>query len=85
MACIGTPILGDGKYGGRAAFLPEAADGVTRIKQLHLHARGIVIAHPAGGVLRVFAPLPPHIAATFADLGFAEVMGRDEPMFDLDI
>ncbi len=83
MAHIGTPILGDGKYGGRAAFLPEA-DGVTRIKQLHLHARAIVIAHPSGGVLRVAAPLPPHIAATFADLGFEEVLGRDEPMFELD-
>jgi len=83
MAHIGTPILGDGKYGGRAAFLPEA-EGVTRIKQLHLHARTIVIAHPAGGVLQVSAPLPLHIVATFADLGFEEVLGRDEPMFDLD-
>lgn len=84
MAHIGTPILGDGKYGGRAAFLPEAADGVTKVKQLHLHARSIVVAHPAGGVLRVTAPLSPHMAATFSDLGFEEVLGRDEPMFDLD-
>lgn len=84
MAHIGTPILGDGKYGGGAAFLPEAADGVTKVKQLHLHARALVIAHPAGGVLRVSAPLSGHIAQTFADLGFEEVMGRDEPMFDLD-
>ncbi len=83
MAHIGTPILGDGKYGGRTAFLPEA-DGVMRVKQLHLHARAIVIAHPAGGVLRVAAPLPPHMVSTFADLGFEEVLGRDEPMFDLD-
>ncbi|MBN2751346.1 MAG: RluA family pseudouridine synthase [Rhodospirillaceae bacterium] len=84
MAHIGTPILGDGKYGGRTAFLPEA-DGVTRIKTLHLHARAIVIAHPAGGVLRVEAPLPPHMVRTFADFGFEEVLGRDEPMFDLDV
>ncbi len=83
MAHLGTPILGDGKYGGRAAFLPEAED-VLKIKQLHLHARAIVVAHPSGGVLRVAAPLPPHMVKTFSELGFEEVLGRDEPMFDLD-
>lgn len=83
MAHLGTPVVGDGKYGGRAAFLPEA-EGVSKIKQLHLHARAIVVAHPAGGVLRVAAPLPPHMVKTFGDFGFEEVLGRDEPMFDLD-
>ena len=83
MAHLGTPILGDGKYGGRTAFLPEAED-VSKIKQLHLHARALIVAHPAGGVLRVAAPLSPHMVKTFADFGFEEVLGRDEPMFDLD-
>lgn len=80
---LGTPILGDGKYGGSAAFFAEGRD-VARIKQLHLHARAIRIARPGGGILAVEAPLPPHMAQTFADLGFSEDLGRDEPMFDLE-
>ncbi|MCZ6482298.1 MAG: RluA family pseudouridine synthase [Alphaproteobacteria bacterium] len=67
-AALGTPILGDGKYGGRAAFL--AGGGVSR--KLHLHARAIRIPHPAGGVLEVTAPLPGHMAATWRFLGFDE-------------
>jgi 23S rRNA pseudouridine955/2504/2580 synthase len=66
-AAIGTPILGDGKYDGAAAQLPGggAAHG------LHLHARALEIPHPAGGVLRVAAPLPPHMLRMWAFLGFA--------------
>ena len=67
-AALGTPILGDGKYGGRAAFLK--GEGVSR--KLHLHARAIRIPHPAGGVLEVCAPLPDHMAATWRFLGFDE-------------
>src|SRR5262249_7573360 len=44
---MGTPILGDGKYGGRGAFLA----GVDLPRQLHLHARSISLARPGGGVL----------------------------------
>ena len=65
-AALGTPILGDGKYGGQAAFL--AAEGLSR--KLHLHAREIVIPHPRGGVLRVTAPLPEHMRRTWAFFGF---------------
>lgn len=64
---LGTPILGDGKYGGREAFLPGAEIG----KQVHLHARRISLPHPDGGRLAVEAPLPPHFVDTFATLGFA--------------
>ncbi len=64
-AAIGTPILGDGKYGGRDAFV----DGVAA-KKLHLHARALVLPHPAGGTLEVAAPLPPHMAETWRFLGF---------------
>lgn len=64
MAALGTPILGDGKYGGRAAF-PEA----PLVRRLQLHAREIALPHPADGTtLRVTAPLPEHIAASFAAL-----------------
>jgi 23S rRNA pseudouridine955/2504/2580 synthase len=63
---LGTPILGDGKYGGRAAFVPGSGLG----DKLHLHAREIVLPHPDGGLLRVTAPLPPHMAAAWEMLGF---------------
>lgn len=64
-AAMGTPIVGDGKYGGAEAFL---TGGVSR--KLHLHARGIKLAHPDGGKLQVRAPLPPHMVATWDFLGF---------------
>lgn len=74
-AALGTPILGDGKYGGRDAF-PEA--GLAR--KLHLHAREIAIARPGGrGLLRVTAPLPPHMRESWAFLGFDP--SRDEDPF----
>jgi 23S rRNA pseudouridine955/2504/2580 synthase len=62
---LGCPILGDGKYGGDAAQLPDLPG------QLHLHARTLTIPHPEGGRLTVSAPLPPHMAKTFAYFGFA--------------
>lgn len=62
MAVLGTPILGDGKYGGAAAFLPDLAGA----RQVHLHAREIRVPHPRGGaILRATAALPPHMAATW--------------------
>jgi 23S rRNA pseudouridine955/2504/2580 synthase len=63
-AAMGTPIVGDGKYGAAEAFL---TGGVSR--KLHLHARGIRLAHPDGGRLEIRAPLPPHMAATWDFLG----------------
>ncbi|MBF0250559.1 MAG: RluA family pseudouridine synthase, partial [Alphaproteobacteria bacterium] len=68
MEAIGTPILGDGKYGGAKAFL----QGAEVAKQLHLHARAIRFPHPAGGELEIIAPLPDHMTQTFAYLGFDE-------------
>ncbi len=66
-ALIGTPILGDGKYGGASAFLP--GDAVAR--RLHLHARRLAVAHPDGGVLDVTAPPPEAFAQTLATLGLS--------------
>jgi 23S rRNA pseudouridine955/2504/2580 synthase len=65
-AALGTPILGDGKYGGKGAFLTVA----TPVKRLHLHARAVRIPHPRSGVLEVMAPLPAHMAATWRFFGF---------------
>lgn len=66
LAAIGTPILGDGKYGGAAAHVP--ARGVER--RLHLHAYGLEIAKPSGGVLKITAPLPVHMRAALDAFGF---------------
>ncbi len=65
MAAIGHPIVGDGKYGGRDAFL---TGGVSR--KMHLHARRLRIDHPDGGQIEIFAPPPSHIAESLGLLGF---------------
>jgi 23S rRNA pseudouridine955/2504/2580 synthase len=67
-AALGTPILGDGKYGGAGAQLA----GVPHARELHLHARSIAIPRPSGGTLRVEAPLPAHMQETWRFFGFAE-------------
>lgn len=79
MAAIGTPILGDGKYGGQEAFLT----GAEIPKQLHLHARAIRFAHPAGGDFEITAPLPVHMQATWAYFGFD--VASAPPPFEDDI
>jgi len=67
-AAMDTPILGDGKYGGAGAFVQNA--DVAR--QLHLHARAIILPHPTGrGVLRARADLPPHMRRAWSTFGFA--------------
>jgi 23S rRNA pseudouridine955/2504/2580 synthase len=63
-AHLGTPIMGDNKYGGDLD-LPE---GVPN--QLHLHARRLVFPHPREGKIDITAPLPGHMVATFELLGF---------------
>jgi 23S rRNA pseudouridine955/2504/2580 synthase len=79
-AAIGHPILGDGKYGGEAAFLP--AEGVP--KQLHLHARELVLPHPSGrGELRIAADLPPHMAQSWKLFGFQRDY-KDDPFADIE-
>ncbi len=79
-AAIGHPILGDGKYGGEAAFLP--GEGLP--KQLHLHARELVLPHPSSrGELSIAAELPPHMAQSWKLFGF----GRDhkgDPFADVE-
>lgn len=66
MLALRTPILGDGKYGGEGAFLA----GLETARQLHLHARRLVLPHPRRGEIDVAAPLPPHLAETCRSLGF---------------
>jgi 23S rRNA pseudouridine955/2504/2580 synthase len=66
-AAIGTPIVGDGKYGG-----VNAHPGGEIARRLHLHARSIDIAHPDGGRFFIEAELPPHMKASWKLLGFDE-------------
>lgn len=66
MTEIGTPILGDGKYGGGAAFLDVS--GLE--ERMHLHAREISLTRPNGTVLTVSAPLPEHMQQAWSFLGF---------------
>ncbi|MFM2044905.1 MAG: hypothetical protein RLY86_3481 [Pseudomonadota bacterium] len=80
MNAIGTPILGDGKYAGQNAFFPGDT-GLPR--QLHLHARRIIMPHPRGGTIDVTAPLSPHMKAAWSYFGFDETL-RDDPFKDLD-
>jgi 23S rRNA pseudouridine955/2504/2580 synthase len=65
MAAIGHPVLGDGKYGGREAFV----SGMELSRKLHLHARRIVI--PSAGI-DVIAPLPEHMKNSWATLGLSD-------------
>lgn len=69
---LGTPILGDGKYGGSASR-PE---GVPEPRKLHLHARVLILPRPDGSVLKLIAPLPPHMKSTWRFLGFEESEAR---------
>ena len=72
MAIIGHPVLGDDKYHGDRD-MPEGID-----KRLHLHARRISFPHPSGeGVVDITAPLPDHMARSFAAFGFGEKAASD--------
>ncbi|MBI1210074.1 MAG: RluA family pseudouridine synthase [Alphaproteobacteria bacterium] len=71
-AAIGTPIVGDFKYGGQAAR--GHGDIANR---LHLHARRLRIRHPNGKMLDLVAPLPPHMVKTWDTFGWPKNDKRD--------
>jgi 23S rRNA pseudouridine955/2504/2580 synthase len=76
LAHLGTPIVGDDKYGGAdARGLGELED------RLHLHARTIDIAHPEGGRLTALAKLPPHMLRAWRLFGF-DPDRRDDPFVE---
>jgi 23S rRNA pseudouridine955/2504/2580 synthase len=72
LASLGTPIMGDFKYGGT-----DVKGKGAIADKLHLHARSIDIARPDGGRLQVIAPLPPHMAKSWDLLGFDADDKRD--------
>jgi 23S rRNA pseudouridine955/2504/2580 synthase len=65
LASLGTPIVGDFKYGGT-----ESRGRGDIADKLHLHARSIDIGRPDGGRLQVTAPLSPHMVKSWKLLGF---------------
>ena len=71
---LGTPILGDGKYGGTKAFF-EGAEGID--KQLHLHAKAIKFPHPDGGYFQVVSDLSPHMKRSWKYFGYDESLVID--------
>ena len=75
---LGTPIVGDGKYGGSEAFL----DGVIS-KKMHLHAREITISHPDGSDLTVTAPLDRHMVESWKLFDFHE-NDYEDPFLDIE-
>jgi 23S rRNA pseudouridine955/2504/2580 synthase len=72
LASLGTPIVGDFKYGG-----VDAKGKGAIVDKLHLHARSIDIARPDGGRLQVIAPLSPHMLKSWELLGFDPDDKRD--------
>jgi 23S rRNA pseudouridine955/2504/2580 synthase len=72
LASLGTPIVGDFKYGGTdSRGRGDIAD------KLHLHARSIDIGRPDGGRLQATAPMPPHMVKSWKLLGFDPDDTRD--------
>ena len=74
-AAMGHPIVGDGKYGGKEAFLTGAVS-----RKMHLHARRLIISQPGGGQLDVTAELPEHFAATMEQMGFDLSLSDAQPL-----
>lgn len=77
MAAIGHPILGDGKYGGKEAFI----EGLSN--KMHLHARSIQHNNFMGKEIDIVAPLQGHMLETWKLLEF----GKDykfDPFSNID-
>ena len=77
MAEIGHPVIGDRKYGRSGQENPgegwgaQLGGGISR--KLHLHARSLAIVHPfTGDAMNLNAPLPPHMARTWAAFDWQE-------------
>lgn len=75
MAALGTPVAGDGKYGGRGQQnLGDgwgAGLGGALSRKLHLHAVQLHLPHPiTGRRISFHAPLPEHMARTWAMVGW---------------
>lgn len=64
LAHITCPILGDGKYGGKKAFI----DGVAN--QIHLHSHSLSLKLPNNKEITITAPVPKQIEKSIEVLSF---------------
>ena len=65
-AYIGTPILGDTKYGGNI----DKNQYQDISHRMYLHARAIQLPHPSKKIIEVYAPLPQEMKKSFEFFGF---------------
>ncbi len=87
MAALGCPIVGDGKYGGRGQENLGSGWGASLggalSRKLHLHAARLSFPHPVTGEGLTFtAPLPEHMARSFAFFGW-ELAELPERVFEV--
>ncbi len=64
LAHINCPILGDGKYGGKKAFINGA------VNQIHLHSHSLSLKLPNNKEITITAPAPKHIEKSIEVLSF---------------
>ncbi len=80
MAALETPILGDGKYGGREAYL----EGDEASRKLHLHARELVLPPGvAGAGARFMAPPPKLFKDTLRLFEFDPDLAEEDPFEEI--
>lgn len=86
-ALMGTPIIGDSKYGERIADHEHEKiqlEGIDLHAGLHLHARRIICPHPIhkNKKIDVIAPLPPALQKSWKAMGFS-THSKEDPFADL--
>ncbi|RDD34941.1 Ribosomal large subunit pseudouridine synthase C [Wolbachia endosymbiont of Cylisticus convexus] len=64
LAHINCPIFGDGKYGGKKAFINGA------VNQIHLHSHSLSLKLPNNKEITITAPAPKHIEKSIEVLSF---------------
>ncbi len=71
-----TPILSDGRYGGK---IPEELESLGLAGRLHLHAARLILPHPLQKrkILDLKALLPPELAKSWRALGFETALRED--------
>jgi 23S rRNA pseudouridine955/2504/2580 synthase len=86
-ALMGTPIIGDRKYGEREIEHEHQKidlEGINLHAGLHLHARRVICPHPIHKkkTLDISAPLPPELVKSWKAMGF-ESNSKADPFEDL--
>lgn len=88
-ALMGTPVIGDTKYGERELEHEHqfiGLEGIDLHNNLHLHARRIICPHPINRkkTLDITAPLPPALMKSWKAMGF-ETNSKADPFADMKL